>query len=71
MIDSSLYLVGIRKDTKNYEEGACSCQICRKMIINAGIKEVIVRENSKNEYKIIDVNTWIENDDLLDGKTTY
>lgn len=47
MIDSSLYLVGIRKDTEEYEEGASSCQICKKMIINAGIKEVIVRENSE------------------------
>ena len=48
MIDSSLYLVGIRKDTGEYEEGADSCQICKKIIINAGIKEVIVRLNDNN-----------------------
>ncbi len=47
MIDASLYLVGIRKDTGEYEEGADSCQICKKMIINAGIKEVIVKDESK------------------------
>lgn len=47
MIDSKLYLVGIRKDTGEYEEGADSCQICKKMIINAGIKEVIVKDESE------------------------
>lgn len=69
MIDSKLYLVGIRKDTGEYEENADSCQLCKKMIINAGIKEVIIKE--KNGYRKIDVNTWVEKDDLLDGKITY
>ncbi len=47
MIDAKLYLVGIRKDTGEYEEGADSCQICKKMIINAGIKEVVVKDETK------------------------
>ena len=70
MIDSTMYLVGKRKDSEIYEEGAMSCQTCRKLIINSGIKNVIVR-NSKTEYREVDVNDWIENDDLLDGKITY
>lgn len=71
MIDSTMYLVGIRKDSGEYEEGANSCQTCRKMIINAGIKNVIVRGKNKNEYTKIDVEEWIKNDDLLEGKTSY
>ena len=71
MIDSTLYLVGVRKDTGEYEKDADSCQLCKKMIINAGIKEVIVRGNEKNRYRIISVNEWIQNDELLDGKITY
>ena len=71
MIDSTMYLVGIRKESNEYEEGANSCQMCRKMIINAGIKEIVVRGKNKKEYLKIDVNEWIENDDLLEGKTTY
>ena len=71
MIDSTLFLVGIRKDNGEYENGANSCQTCRKLIINAGIKEVIVRINNKKEYLKIDVQEWIENDDLLDGNITY
>ncbi len=70
MLDSTMFLVGRRKDNKKYEEGAMSCQMCRKMIINAGIKEVIVRI-SKTKYIKVNVQEWIDNDDLLKGKTTY
>ena len=41
------------------------------MIINAGIKEVVVRGSNKEEYIKIDVNDWIKNDDLLVGKIVY
>ncbi len=70
MLDSTMYLVGKRNDEKEYEEGAMSCQTCRKLIINAGIKEVIVRI-SKKDYIKVNVEQWIEQDDLLIGKTTY
>ncbi len=70
MIGASLYLVGKRKDTNEYEEGSMCCQMCRKMIINSGIKEVIVR-NTKDEYVVVDVNKWINDDELLKGKITY
>lgn len=71
MIDGTLYLVGIRKDTGEYEDGANSCQTCRKMIINAGIKEVIIRGKNRGEYLEVNVKDWIENDDLLEGKISY
>ncbi len=71
MIDGELYLVGIRKDTGEYEQDADSCQLCKKMIINAGIKRVIVKSNNEKGYKIIDIEDWIKTDDLLEGKITY
>ena len=71
MIGSSLYLVSYRQDTKEYDKGATACQMCRKMIINAGIENVIVRGENELEYKVINVSQWIENDDLLQGKITY
>ena len=71
MIDSTLYLVQVRTDSGNYEEEAGCCQICRKLIINSGIKTVIVRDSSEKGYKITDVQEWVENDDLLNGKITY
>ena len=70
MIGASLYLVGKRKDTEEYEQGSMCCQMCRKLIINSGIKEVFVRIN-KNEYIKVETDEWIKNDDLLKGKITY
>lgn len=73
MLNSTLYLAGYKFDEngeKIYEEGASPCLLCRKMIINSGIKSVIVRIN-KNEYITIDVNTWINDDELLRGQFQY
>ena len=70
MLGSTMYLVGRRKDNNKYEEGAMSCQMCRKMIINAGIKKIIVRV-TRSKYIEVDVDECIKNDDLLEGITTY
>ena len=70
MLGSTMYLVGRRKDNNKYEEGAMSCQMCRKMISNAGIKKIIVRV-TRSKYIEVDVDEWIKNDDLLEGITTY
>jgi len=40
------------------------------IVINAGIQRVIVR-TSKNDYICVDVNDWINNDEILKGKITY
>lgn len=71
MLGATMYLVGKRMDTGEYEEGANSCQMCRKMMINAGIKELIVREQEPGKYIKIPVEDWIKQDDLLEGKITY
>lgn len=70
MLGGTLYLVGYRTENHDYEEGAAPCLMCRKMIINAGIENVIVRKN-KQEYTVYNVNEWIQNDEYLEGKTTY
>ena len=68
MIDSTMYLVGKRKDSETYEDGAMSCQTCRKLIINSGIKDVVVR-TSNTEYVKVDVEEWVGRDDLLERKS--
>ena len=70
MLGGTLYLVGYRTENHDYEEGAAPCLMCRKLIINAGIKKVIVRKN-KEEYKIFDVQDWVEHDEYLDCKLEY
>lgn len=52
MIGSTLYLVGKEVNGNLYVENTEPCSLCKRFIINAGIKEVIVRVN-KNTYKNI------------------
>ena len=39
--------------------------MCRRIIINAGIKRVVVR-NSKRDFTVVPVQDWIEQDDTLE-----
>lgn len=70
MIGATLYLVGINYNDGDYVSGASPCALCKRMIINAGIKQVIVRD-TKDKYTIIDVNDFIENDETLEGVLGY
>ena len=70
MLGSTLYLVGIECDTGEYVENANSCSMCKRMIINAGIVHVIIRD-TKDDYRIIHVQKWIEDDESLNGITGY
>ncbi|MBE6062251.1 MAG: cytidine deaminase [Clostridium butyricum] len=64
MIGATLYLVGKDAKTKEYVRDANSCSMCKRMIINAGIDKVIIRE-TKDQHRIISVKSWIEYDDSL------
>lgn len=70
MIGATLYLSGREADTGEYVKNSNSCSMCKKMIINAGIETVIVRDD-ENNYRTIAVNDWIENDESLLGKFGY
>ncbi len=70
MLDATLYLVGKDAKTGELVENASSCSMCKRLVINAGIKEVVVR-TKKDEYKIISVSEWIENDDSISGEFGY
>ncbi|MCI7535420.1 MAG: cytidine deaminase, partial [Spirochaetes bacterium] len=41
-----------------------------RMIINAGISRVVIRDTD-NEYRQIDVQEWIDNDESLHGERGY
>ena len=70
MLDSVLYMACVDPETNGLVPGTCSCMMCKKLVINAGIREVIVRE-SKTEYTIYNVEDWIKEDDSLTGKFGY
>lgn len=64
MLGGKLYLVGKDAATGEYVENTNSCAMCKRMIINAGISKVIIR-NNKTDYTVVDVSDWIDNDDSL------
>jgi dCMP deaminase len=69
MIDATLYLTGIEPDG-TYVSNSCCCSMCKRMVINAGIREVVIRD-TENDYRVIPVSEWIENDESLEGKKGY
>lgn len=70
MIGATLYMVGINSETGELESGTSSCMMCKRMVINAGISTVVVRDD-KDNFRIISVEDWIENDDSLSGIFGY
>ena len=70
MIGAVMYLSGREADTGEYVKNSCSCSMCKRPIINAGIRSVFIRD-SDEEYREIDVNDWIEHDESLDGTFGY
>ncbi len=64
MIGATLYLVGKDAKTGEYVENANSCSMCKRLIINSGIKSIVIRD-TKDKFRKIDVEEWIENDDSL------
>jgi len=70
MIGSTIYLSGREVSTGEYIMKSNSCSMCKRMIINAGIETVIVRD-TENEYRVIKVQDWIDNDESLSGTMGY
>lgn len=70
MIGSSIYLTGIEAETGDYVANSCSCSMCKRMIINAGIEQVYIRD-TRDEYRVIPVSEWIEQDESLAGTFGY
>lgn len=70
LLGSTLYLVGREVDNGDYVSNSNPCSLCKRMIINAGIKNIVIRDD-KDKYRVIDVNTYIDNDESLDGVSGY
>ena len=70
MIGATLYIVGINANDGSYVSKSMPCAMCKRVIINSGIKNIVLRD-TKDEYRKILVNEFIENDDSLDGSLGY
>lgn len=67
---ATLYLVGVDAQTEELVPDASPCSMCKRMIINAGISRVIIR-NTPDSFTAIYVQDWIENDGSLQGERGY
>ncbi len=70
MIGSTLYLVGRDMETGEFVPNASSCAMCKRAIINAGIEKVIIR-NTIDNYTVVQVSDWVENDDSVGDMMGY
>ena len=64
MIDATLYLTGRDAKTGELLTDTTSCAMCRRMIINAGIRRVVARIG-ENGVRVTEVQDWIDGDDTL------
>ncbi len=64
MVGGTLYLVGRDARTGELLSDATSCAMCRRLVINAGLKEVVIRRTA-TEFDVVDVADWVAEDDLL------
>ncbi len=70
MIGATLYLVGLEADTGELVQNSCCCAMCKRMVINSGIKQVVIRD-TYDEYRVIEVQSWIDEDESLSGVMGY
>ena len=70
MLGATLYMACIDAVTGQLSPNTCSCMMCKRQVINAGIEQVVIRD-TKDEYRVVNVQDWIENDDSLSGNFGY
>ena len=69
-VGAPLYLVGL-ENNGGYVEAAAPCSLCKRMIINAGIDRVIVRE-TRDTYRTFEVDEeWVAHDESIEGIKGY
>lgn len=64
-LGATLYMACRDPKTGGLIPGSTSCSMCRRLIINAGIERVVIRD-TKTDYRVVDVQKeWVDVDDSL------
>ena len=66
-LGATLYMACKNPATGELIAGSTSCAMCRRLIINAGIQRVVIR-NTKTDYSVVHVEDWVREDDSLPGE---
>ena len=65
VLGATLYMACRDPATGALIPGSTSCSMCRRLIINAGIARLVIRD-TPTEYRVVDVQKeWVEQDDSL------
>jgi dCMP deaminase len=68
ILGATLYMVCKDPKTGQLISGSTSCSMCRRLIINAGISKVVIRD-TPDDYRVVNVEReWIDEDDSLPQK---
>ena len=67
VLGGTLYMVCKDPKTGELIPGSTSCSMCRRLIINAGIDRVVIRNTAK-DYSVVHVEDWIREDDSLSSQ---
>ena len=63
MVGGTIYLVGRDARTGQLLGDATSCPMCRRLVINSGLKEVVIRR-TETEFEVVPVEELVKEDDL-------
>ena len=65
VLGATLYMVCRDPATGELLPGSTSCSMCRRLIINAGIAKVVIRD-TRSDYRVVDVQSeWVDRDDSI------
>jgi len=59
MMGGTIYVAGVDAKTKEPMDGAMCCRLCKRMIINAGIERVVIRDGAAGVIEVA-VASWIK-----------
>ena len=63
-LGATLYMACVAPETGALIPGSTSCSMCRRLIINAGIQRVVIRDTER-DYRVVEVAQWVAEDDSL------
>lgn len=70
MLGATLYMCCTLPLTGEIAPDTSNCMMCKRLIINAGIEWVVIRD-TKETFRRIRVADWLENDDSLGAVLGY
>ena len=64
-IGATIYMACIDPASGKLIPDSSSCSMCRRLIINAGVERIIIRD-TETEFRVVDIQKeWVEEDDSL------